>query len=127
MSSIAGLPGLNFTPIKGIVGLNAALADAARQGRPAMLDFYADWCVSCKELEAYTFVDADVQAALSNAVLLRADVTANDEDDRELQRSLGTRGPPAILFYDRSGQELKQHRLFGFKPGAEFAGHVRQS
>ena len=95
-------------------------------GRPVMLDFYADWCVSCKEMERYTFSDPAVAAEMARFVLLQADVTANDAEDQALmQGRFGIPGPPAILFFDPQGQERRDLRLVGFKPAAEFAATCR--
>ena len=90
-------------------------------GRPLMLDFYADWCVSCKEMEKYTFGEPAVQAALARAVLLRADVTANDGDDQALLRHFGIFGPPTIAFYGADGLERRNFRVVGYMKAAEFA------
>jgi thiol:disulfide interchange protein DsbD len=110
-----------FKRIKSLTELDAAVAAARRQGKPAMLDFYADWCVSCKEMERDTFPDARVRAALANAVLLQADVTANDADDQALLRRFGIFGPPTIAFYGPDGVERLRYRVVGFMPAAEFA------
>jgi len=112
---------LQFTVIKTVDDLDRAIAAAAADGRPAMLDFYADWCVSCKEMERYTFTDAAVQAALANAVLLKADVTANDEADQALLRRFEIFGPPTIAFWGRDGIERKNYRVVGFMKADEFA------
>ncbi len=112
---------LEFTRIKTVEDLDRAIAAAAAEGRPAMLDFYADWCVSCKEMERYTFTDAAVQAALANAVLLKADVTANDEADQALLRRFEIFGPPTIAFWGRDGVERKNYRVVGFMKADEFA------
>ena len=114
---------LQFTTIKGLDGFNQALAQA--RGKTVMLDFYADWCISCKEMEAFTFSDAGVQAALADTVLLKADVTANDEQDKALYKHFGIIGPPSIMFFDRNGNELRQYRVVGFMPAAEFSRHVQ--
>ncbi|MCX7631638.1 MAG: thioredoxin family protein, partial [Geminicoccaceae bacterium] len=100
------------------------LAQAA--GRPVLLDLYADWCLACKEMERYTFSDPGVQGELRRFVLLQADVTANDAEDRALQRHFGIPGPPAILFFDGSGRERPEHRLVGFKPPADFIAHLQR-
>jgi thiol:disulfide interchange protein DsbD len=93
-----------------------------------MLDFYADWCVSCKEMEKYTFSDPTVIAALANTRLLQADVTANDKIDQALlQGHFGLPGPPAIIFYGADGQERKGFRVVGFVPAEEFAAHVQRA
>jgi len=116
-----------FKPIKSVADLERELAAAGSAGRPVMLDFYADWCVSCKELERYTFSDPTVIAELDRFVLLRADVTTNDEQDRELiQGRFGIPGPPAVLFFDAEGRELRGYRIIGFKPAREFADHLRR-
>jgi len=116
-----------FKPIKSVADLERELAAAGSVGRPVMLDFYADWCVSCKELERYTFSDPTVIAELDRFVLLRADVTTNDEQDRELiQGRFGIPGPPAVLFFDAEGRELRGYRIIGFKPAREFADHLRR-
>ena len=107
-------PGLAFETIKSVEDLQANVAAASAAGKPVMLDFYADWCVSCKEMEKYTFTDASVQSALSNAVLLRADVTANDEVDQALLQHFGIFGPPTIAFYDPAGQERRNFRVVGY-------------
>lgn len=116
---------LVFRSIKGVEGLDQALAQAKTARQPVMLDFYADWCISCKELEKYTFSDKAVQTALTGTLLLQADVTANDAEDQALLKKLGLIGPPAILFFDRDGNELRNARLVGFLPPEEFAPHVR--
>lgn len=113
---------LPFRDIKGVDGLRSALAEL--DGRPAMLDVYADWCISCKELESYTFTDPAVQAVLADGVMLRADVTKNDTADRELLTRLGLFGPPAILFYAPDGTERSGFRLVGFVPADRFAPHA---
>nr|WP_089729336.1 protein-disulfide reductase DsbD [Candidatus Thiosymbion oneisti] len=116
-----------FKPIKSVADLERELAAASGAGRPVMLDFYADWCVTCKELERYTFSDPTVVAELDRFVLLRADVTANDAQDRELmQGRFGIPGPPAILFFDSEGRERRGYRVIGFKPAREFADHLRK-
>jgi thiol:disulfide interchange protein DsbD len=85
-----------------------------------MLDFYADWCVSCKEMEAQTFVDPAVRAKLAKAVLLRADVTANSDDDRALLRRFHLFGPPGIILFDAQGHEQEGARVVGFQDAARF-------
>ena len=85
-----------------------------------MLDFYADWCVSCKEMERNTFSDARIQARLKNTLLLQADVTANSEDDKVLLSRYQLFGPPAILFYDTQGKELAATRVTGYQDATQF-------
>jgi thiol:disulfide interchange protein DsbD len=119
---------LAFKRIKSAEDLQREVAAASSAGQSVMLDFYADWCVSCKELEKYTFSDPEVITALSNTVLLQADVTANDEIDQALlQGHIGLPGPPAIIFYGSDGQERKAFRIVGFKPADEFVQHVQQA
>ena len=89
-----------------------------------MLDFYADWCVSCKEMEYYTFTDSRVQAALEEAVLVQADVTANDEVDQALLGHFGIFGPPTIVFYDRLGKEIENQRVIGYMDTDDFLAHL---
>jgi thiol:disulfide interchange protein DsbD len=89
-----------------------------------MLDFYADWCVECKRMERNTFPDPGVQALLARLQPLQADVTANDADDQALMQAFGIIGPPAILFFDRNGEELKPFRLVGYFDPAEFSAHL---
>ena len=115
---------LPFEQIKGLDGFNAALAAATAQRKTVMLDFYADWCVSCKEMEAFTFSDPAVQQALADSVLLKADVTPNDAQDKALTKHFGIVGPPAIMFFDKDGNERRNFRLFGFVPADEFRAHV---
>ncbi|HHJ80531.1 MAG TPA: protein-disulfide reductase DsbD [Candidatus Tenderia electrophaga] len=117
--------GLVFKQIKGLDGLQQALQLAAAQNKTAMLDFYADWCISCVEMEKKTFSDPDVQAALNNTILLQADVTLNDDQDKELLETFGLFGPPSILFFDTSGQELPQFRLMGFLGADDFKAHIK--
>lgn len=114
---------LPFQRIKGTAGLDAAIAAAQAAGKPAMLDFYADWCVSCQELERYTFSDPEVQKALANAVLLQTDVTANDDQDQALMRRFGLFGPPTILFFGPDGSEHANYRVVGYMKSREFIAH----
>jgi thiol:disulfide interchange protein DsbD len=117
-----------FKRVKTVADLDRELAAAAAAGKPVMLDFYADWCVSCKEMERYTFSDAAVIQEMGRFALLQADVTANDAADQELmQGRFGIPGPPAMLFFDSAGSELRNFRLVGFKPAAEFAEHLRRA
>ena len=85
-----------------------------------MLDFYADWCVSCKEMEAFTFSNPAVQARLAGFKLLKADVTANSADDKALLARFGLFGPPGILFFDKTGSEVKAVRVVGFQAADDF-------
>jgi len=110
--------GLAFTRIKTVAQLDAALAQTG--GKTAMLDFYADWCVSCKEMEKLTFVDPAVQATLANSVLLQVDVTANDLDDKAMLKRFGLFGPPGIILFDRAGREIADSRVIGYQDARKF-------
>jgi thiol:disulfide interchange protein DsbD len=112
---------LPFERVKSVADLERAIAAASAEGRPVMLDFYADWCVSCKEMEKYTFTDSEVQAALDRAVWLQADVTANDADDQALLKHFGIFGPPTIAFYGADGVERKNYRVVGYMKAPEFS------
>ena len=116
-----------FLTIKSVADLDREVASAHRAGRPLMLDFYADWCVSCKEMEKYTFTDPGVQAALGRAILLRADVTRNDADDQALLGHFGIYGPPTIAFYGPDGSERRDYRVVGYMKARNFASVVRQA
>ena len=118
-------PPLPFAPVRTVADLDRQVAQASREGRPVMIDFTADWCTSCKEMEATTFLDPSVRKALSSVVLLRADVTADDADDQALLKRLGIIGPPTIAFFGRDGQERSRYRVVGYMKGAEFAAAVR--
>jgi len=118
---------LNFTRIKGIDGLNKELAKAKAAGKPVMLDFYADWCVSCKEMEMFTFSNPAVQQALEGVVLLKADVTANDEIDTALYKHFGIIGPPSIMFFGTDGIERKNYRVVGFVKAEQFSDHIKRA
>ena len=118
---------LQFTKIKGLSGLEQALATARTNNQSVMVDFYADWCVSCKEMEKFTFSDANVQKELKNTLLLKADVTANDEQDKALYKKFGIIGPPAIIFYNRQGTEMRNYRVVGYMPADKFSTHINQA
>ena len=118
---------LPFKRIKSVADLQREIQIASSQGKPVMLDFYADWCTYCKEYERSVFPDPAVQRALSNVVLLQANVTANDEVDKALLRHLSIPAPPAILFFDHKGQERRGYRLVGEKNAAEFRAHVEKA
>jgi thiol:disulfide interchange protein DsbD len=118
---------LEFKRIKTLADLEREVAAAKASGKSVMLDFYADWCVSCKEMEHNTFTESDVQGALGNTVLLQADVTVNDDEDQQLLRHFGIFGPPTIAFYGADGEERRNFRVVGFMKAAEFAAVVRQA
>ncbi|WP_426162235.1 protein-disulfide reductase DsbD [Pseudoduganella sp. R-34] len=106
-----------FTRVRTVADLDQALASAKK---PVMLDFYADWCVSCKEMERLTFTDTRVQAAMQDMHLLQADVTANSEEDRALMKRFSLFGPPGIVMFDASGNEVPQARIIGYQPPEKF-------
>ena len=116
---------LLFQPVRSVADLDRQVAQASTEGRPVMIDFYADWCTSCKEMEDTTFLDPRVRKALSGMVLLRADVTADDADDKGLLKRFGIFGPPTIAFFGRDGQERPRYRVVGYMKSAEFAAAVR--
>lgn len=116
---------LPFKMVKTTAELDAELAAARQANRPVMLDFYADWCVSCKEMERFTFSEAQVQAKLAKAVLLKADVTQNNADDRELLKRFQLFGPPGTIFFDGQGKELAPLRVIGYENSERFLETLR--
>ena len=118
VSNGKGNKGTDFRRIHSVAELDAALQTA---DRPVMLDFYADWCVACKEMEHLTFADAAVRPRLANALLLQADVTANSAQDKALLKRFGLFGPPGILFFDPTGREHAAARVIGFVAPQGFA------
>ncbi|GAB3244150.1 protein-disulfide reductase DsbD [Chitinimonas naiadis] len=108
---------LNFQPVASVAQLDAAIA--AANGKPVMLDFYADWCVSCREMERFTFSDARVQQKLAGLVLLKADVTANTDEHKALLKRFGLFGPPGTIFFGQGGAETGA-RLIGFEDADAF-------
>lgn len=123
-SQQANQPHLSFTRINNVEQLTLALQQA--QGKPVMLDLYADWCVACKEFEKYTFSDPAVQAQLANMLLLQADVTANNAEQVELLKHLQVLGLPTILFFNQAGEELPAARVTGFMDASAFSAHLQQ-
>ncbi len=115
---------LPFVRVKNTAELDARIDSA--KGRIVMLDFYADWCTSCKEMELLTFSDPAVQAALKDAVLLQADVTANTPEDLALLHRFNLFGPPGIIFFNRSGQEIKPIRVIGYENAPKFLAIVNR-
>nr|WP_239650044.1 protein-disulfide reductase DsbD [Methylocucumis oryzae] len=113
--------GVTFQRVTTLAELNQRIAEASAKQQPVMLDFYADWCISCKEMEAYTFTDATVKQGLAKFLLLQADVTANSDADQALLSHFNLIGPPATLFFDRHGQELSQQRVVGYQDAKTFA------
>jgi thiol:disulfide interchange protein DsbD len=113
-----------FERIKSLDDLEVAVAAANQSGQPAMLDFYADWCIECVRMERNTFGEPEVQALFKKIQPLQSDVTANDDIDQALMRKYGVIGPPAILFFNRNGEELPAFRLVGYYEPEEFAAHL---
>ncbi|MBP5997110.1 MAG: protein-disulfide reductase DsbD [Azonexus sp.] len=115
---------LPFEPVRSLAELDARLAAV---DRPVMLDFYADWCVSCKEMERYTFADPAVREKMAGFTLLKADVTANTPEDKALLARFGLYGPPGIIFFDRGGREIAGLRVVGFQEAALFVKQLARA
>ena len=113
-----------FKRIHSIAELDQTIA--AARGRPVMLDFYADWCVACVEMEKLTFTDPAVSAKMQDILLLQVDVTANNADDKALLKRFSLFGPPGIIFFDREGKELQTPRVIGFQSPAVFLESLKQ-
>jgi thiol:disulfide interchange protein DsbD len=123
---VATVEHVTFQRIKSLADLETAVARANQAGKPAMLDFYADWCVECVRMERNTFGEPEIQALFGQLQPLQADVTANDKTDQALMSEYGIIGPPAILFFDRHGKELRGFRLVGYFEPDEFAEHLKK-
>jgi thioredoxin:protein disulfide reductase len=121
-TAVAGSNGhaLSFERVGTIAQLDAALLQAGQKGQPVMLDFYADWCVSCKEFDSFTFSDEGVKKRLSNVRLLQADVTKNSTEDKALLKRFGLFGPPGIVFFDAAGASSITHKVVGYQKASEF-------
>ena len=115
---------LPFRRIKNLAELEGAIQQA---GKPVMLDFYADWCVSCKEMEAFTFTDPRVKAKLGGLLMLQADVTANTPEDKALLRRFSLFGPPGIVFFDRQGKEIQGLRVIGYQDADRFLATLNRA
>jgi len=111
--------GVAFERVKSVAELDTRLAAARTEGRPVMLDFYADWCVSCKEMEHLTFSDPRVQARLHKMVLLQVDVTANTDADKALLKRFNLFGPPGLIFWDDTGAQ-SDYKVIGFEKANKF-------
>ncbi len=117
---------LPFVYIANISELNEQLQQSKLEGKSVMLDFYADWCVDCKQMEAHTFSKPSVQEILQDINLLKADVTENNDSDKILLKHFGLFGPPAIIFFNQQSEEIKSHRLIGFSKPENFIKHIKQ-
>jgi thiol:disulfide interchange protein DsbD len=117
---------MHFQRIGSIAELEQKIQQAKANKQWLMLDFYADWCISCKEMEAYTFADPLVQQQLKDFVLIQADVTANNDEDKALLKRFNLIGPPGIIFFDPEGQERSAQRVIGFQDAATFVNTLKQ-
>lgn len=116
----------NFQTIKGISGLTEALKQAKKQNKPVLLDFYASWCLSCKEMERLVFTVPKVKSLMSHFLVLKADVTANDAKDKALERQYQVIAPPTFLFFTANGRELTDYRVVGEEDSQAFAKHLKK-
>lgn len=115
---------VEFAKVTSIKELDGLLLK--NKGKKIMLDFYADWCTACKELEEVTFANADVKAKLGEFVLIQADVTANGEDEKALSKKYGVFGPPVLIFFNEGGEVMKAKTIVGFVKPAEFLAHLNK-
>ena len=131
VAGVTSAPGVPGTPVAGEplfkrvttgAELDAALKAAAISGKPLLLDFYADWCVSCKEMERFTFADEQVKQRLAGMVKVQVDVTANNAEHQALLKRFRLFGPPGIIFFDKNGKEINGLRVIGFQNAEKFAG-----
>ncbi len=121
LSHLPGQAGAgNALPFTRVATLGELDARIKASGKPVMLDFYAEWCISCKEMERYTFSDARVQQRLADWTLLQADVTANSDDDKALLARFKLYGPPGTIFFNSQGEEIRAVRVIGFQDAEKF-------
>ena len=125
-SAKASEEGIRFERVASLAELENRIKKANANNQPVMLDFYADWCISCKEMEAYTFTDAAVKQSLAGFVLLQADVTQNSEPDKALLAKFGLIGPPAILFFNHSLDDNQALRVIGYQDAKTFLNTLNQ-
>ena len=123
VTSVAVTAHKTFEKITSIEELDAILVE--NKGKKIMVDFYADWCTSCKEFEAKTFSDPAVRAEMDKLVFVQVDVTANDAASKAFTKKYGIFGPPAILFFDENGNLNNNETIVGFKEPQEFLDHLR--
>jgi thiol:disulfide interchange protein DsbD len=119
-TSHASEQGIAFKRVASLAELEQVLEQASTKNQWVMLDFYADWCISCKEMEAYTFTDDKVKQKLSQFILIQADVTKNSADDKALLKRFNLIGPPAIIFFSPDKQERKASRVIGYQDSDTF-------
>ena len=123
--SIHQVGDLAFVVIQSPAQLDAQLSKAKEEKKLVLLDFYADWCISCKEMEVNTFANPEVSKELKQFVLLQADVTANSPENQALLKRFGLFGPPGILIFDQNSQEQKDQRVIGYMPPQRFIERLR--
>ncbi|CAN5888632.1 protein-disulfide reductase DsbD [soil metagenome] len=126
-SGTASSAGLPFQRIANVKDLDAALVQAQQKGQHVMLDFYADWCVACKELESFTFSSQNVQQRLGAVKLLQVDVTANSAEDKALLKRFSLFGPPGIVFFDGASAAKITHKVIGYQAPAEFMASLSRA
>jgi len=117
---------LSFVVIHSLVELDAQLSQAKQEQKLVLLDFYADWCISCKEMEINTFANSEVSKELKQFILLQADVTANSPDNQALLKRFGLFGPPGILFFNPNSEERKDQRVIGYMPPQRFIDRLQK-
>jgi len=121
-SAAAATHGAKFERVKSLAELEARLKTASR---PVLLDFYADWCISCKEMERLTFADPKVAERMGKMLLLQVDVTADSDEDKALLKRFDLFGPPGIIFFNAKGQEIQNLRVVGFQSPEQFLDVLR--
>jgi len=119
-SPTSGAQTQGFKVVTSVRELDLALTAARLHERPVLLDFYADWCISCKEMDRDTFGNADVSSVLQGFDLLRADVTGNTDQDRALLKRFNLVGPPGVIFFRADGREVRERRVIGFMGPPDF-------
>ena len=122
----AGHAEVRFERVASVTELETRVAQASAAGKPVLLDFYADWCVSCKEMERLTFSDTAVRSRLSGQVLLQADVTRNNADDKALLKRFGLFGPPGIILFGADGSE-RPVRVIGYQSAERFLDSLQRA
>ena len=120
------LGNVSFIVIHSLPELNVQLSKAKQENKFVMLDFYADWCISCKEMEVNTFANPQVSEQLKELVLVQADVTANSPESQALLKQFGLYGPPGILFFNTDSQEQKDQRVIGYMSPQRFTERLKQ-